>query len=164
MEDRTRTWKEGVNAGLLGAAGVAGWFLLVDYTSGTPLATPNVLGSALLSVLGPAAIYPMLVNVLAYTLFHVAAFVAVGCIVSAIVAASDRTPGVLVGLLLFFVVFEAGFYTLTLLLRGVTGVPQLAWHHIGIANLIAALLMGTYLWRRHPELADRVEGALSARL
>ena len=164
MEDRARFWKEGVTAGLLGAAAVAAWFFAVDLMSGTPLATPDLLGRSLLAVLGQGATFSLTANVLAYTLFHIAAFVAVGCIVSWIVAASARTPGVLAGLLIFFVMFEAGFYGLTLFLSRATGFGQLAWTHIGIANLLAAGLMGWYLWRKHPELADRVEGALSARL
>ncbi len=164
MDDGTRVWKEGAVAGLLGAAGVAGWFLVVDFMAGSPLATPDLLGRSLLAVLGRGATYPLATNVFAYTLFHVAVFVAVGCIVSWIVAASARTPGVLAGLLIFFVMFEAGFYGLTLFLSRATGLAPLAWTHIGIANLLAAGLMGWYLWRRHPELVERVEGALSARL
>jgi hypothetical protein len=164
VDDARRFWREGVTAGLIGAAGVAGWFFIVDLVAGTVFATPDLLGRSLLSVLGRGASFSPMANVFAYTLFHVAAFVAVGCIVAWIVEASARTPGVLVGLLLFFVVFQAGFYGLTLFLQSATGLAQLAWYQIGIANLIASALMGWYLWRAHPELADRVEGALSARL
>src|SRR5881398_1966295 len=39
--------QEGMLAGLIGAATVALWFLIVDALAGRPLYTPTVLGSAL---------------------------------------------------------------------------------------------------------------------
>jgi hypothetical protein len=164
MDGGTRIWKEGITAGLLGAAAVAVWFLLVDIVAGAALSTPDLLGRSLLSLLGDEVALSPMWNVLIYTVFHVAVFVVVGCVVSWIVAASAATPGALVGLLMLFVVFESGFYALTLFFSSDGGVRQLAWYNIGIANLLASVLMGRYLWRSHPELADRVEGALSARL
>jgi len=155
--------KEGTIAGLLGAAGVAAWFLAVDVIAGHPFATPELLGRSLFSVLGKGIALSAAGNVFGYTLVHVAAFIVIGLVVSAIVAASERTPGVLVGLVLLFAVFEVGFYGFTLFLSEASELGQLAWYQVGAANLVAAFLMGRYLWRAHPELADRVEGALSAR-
>ncbi len=164
MDDGKGFWREGVMAGLLGAAGVAAWFFVVDVAGGAVLATPDLLGRALLGVLGRPEGFSMLGNVVAYSLFHIVAFVTVGCAVSWIVASSARTPGVLVGLLLFFVVFEAGFYGLTLFLSRFSGLGSLAWYQIGAANLLAAGLMGWYLWHEHPELAARLESALASRV
>ncbi len=163
MERRT-VWKEGTVAGLLGAAGVAGWFLVVDFVSGTPLATPELLGRSLFSVLGKGIALSFAGNVFGYTLFHCAAFIAAGVIVSAVVKASEKTPGVLVGLVLLFAVFEAGFYGFTLFLSEASQLGSLAWYQVGAANLVAAVLMGRYLWAAHPELGERVEAALSARV
>lgn len=164
MDDGKGFWREGMVAGLLGAAGVAAWFFVVDLAAGAVLATPDLLGRALLGVLGRPDGFSMLGNVVAYSLFHVAAFMVAGCVVSWIVAASARTPGVLVGLALFFVVFEVGFYGLTLFLSRFSGLGGLAWYQIGAANLLAAGLMGWYLWREHPEVAARMESALSSRV
>jgi hypothetical protein len=163
--DHARVWKEGVVAGLLGAAGVAFWFLIVDLVAGAALATPEMLGRTLLSVLGKGIgdLHPM-ANVAWYTLFHVAAFVVVGVIVSAIVAVSERIPGVLAGLLLFFAVFEVGFYLLTLFLSRSEQFGSLAWYQIGAANLLAAALMGRYLWWQHPELPARAAKVLEGRV
>src|SRR5204863_4981813 len=47
--DFTKLYQEGLIAGLVGAATVALWFLLVDTVQGRPLYTPTVLGSALFS-------------------------------------------------------------------------------------------------------------------
>src|SRR5438067_2400125 len=41
-------YAEGIRAGLVGAATIAVWFLLLDTIAGRPLYTPNVLGTALL--------------------------------------------------------------------------------------------------------------------
>ncbi len=164
MDDRAQVWKEGMVAGTLGAAGVAAWFLLVDLLAGTPLSTPDLLGRTLLSILGREVHAAFAVNVLAYTAFHLAAFLAVGSLVSWIVAISERSPGALAGLLMFFVVSETGFHGLTLLLGTGSEVGRLAWYHVGAANLLASVLMGGYLWRRHPEVVARAEAALSARV
>jgi len=162
--DRSRVWKEGVIAGLLGAGGVAFWFLVVDLIAGAAFATPEMLGRTLMSVLGKGIDLSPMMNVAWYTLFHVGAFVGVGLVVSYLVAASERTPGVLAGLGLFFVVFEVGFYGLTVFLSRSEQYGTLAWYQVGVANLLAAVLMGRYLWREHPELAGRMEKVLAGRV
>lgn len=152
-------------AGLLGAAGVAFWFLVVDLMSGTAFATPEMLGRTLLSVLGKGVgAWSPAMSVLWYTIFHVVVFVGAGCLVSLIVALSERTPSVLAGLGLFFVVFEAGFYGLTVFLSQSEQFGALAWYQIGAANLLAAFLMGSYLWREHPELRARMTGVLEGKV
>src|SRR5207248_1564223 len=45
--DVTRLYQEGLIAGLVGAATVAVWFLIIDSIQGRPLYTPTVLGAAL---------------------------------------------------------------------------------------------------------------------
>ncbi|PYN49534.1 MAG: hypothetical protein DMD95_00925 [Candidatus Rokuibacteriota bacterium] len=45
--DVTRLYQEGLIAGLVGAATVALWFLVIDSIQGRPLYTPTVLGTAL---------------------------------------------------------------------------------------------------------------------
>lgn len=161
MTKQLSVWKEGTVAGLLGAGGVAFWFLLVDLVSGGPFATPILLGRTLFSVLGKGIDWSPMRYVIAYTVVHVAAFIAIGIIVATIVEASKRTPTVLVGLLLFFVAFEVGFYGLTALVSGGALLGALAWYQVGAANLVAAGLMGWYLWKRHPELPGRISTALN---
>jgi len=153
-------WKEGIIAGLLGAAGVAVWFLVVDLIRGEPLWTPATLGSATFSVLGKGIDWGTTQYVIAYTTVHVAVFLLIGLIVSWIIEASRRTPGALAGLLLLFAVFEVGFYMFTLLLAQPETIGRIAWYQIGAANLVAAGLMGWYLLRKNPELKSRMERAL----
>lgn len=161
MAARATVVREGMIAGLLGAAGVAVWFLAVDTLGGSPLHTPAVLGRAVLGVLGRGIEeHSMTFFVLGYTVLHVAAFVGVGIIAAMLFASSRRAPQFTAALALFFVVFETAFYFLSLMLSGTEALGTLAWYQIGAANLLASALMGTYLLRRHPEFAGNLAHAL----
>lgn len=159
----SRTLREGIVAGLLGAGGVAAWFFTVDLIAGRPLYTPGILGQALVAAIGYDKLAPAAVNVAVYTAFHVAAFVAVGVIACKLVEIAHRAPHVTIGLLLFFVVFEVGFYLAALISSHYDVVGSLAWYQIGAANLVASALMGGYIWRHHPELKTEIRLALDGR-
>lgn len=160
----SRLWREGIVTGLLGAGAVAAWFFVVDLLGGRPLYTPDMLGRALIAVIGYTGTPPMWVAVASYTAFHVGAFTAVGVVAARLVEISRRSPHVTVGLLLFFVVFEVGFYLVAMVASQFEVVGNLAWYQIGAANLLAASLMGAYLWRRHPELKSEITLALDGRV
>ena len=70
--------REGVIAGALGASVVAVWFLGVDVIAGHPLRTPELLGRALISVLGPLGAEGAFTYIAAYTVFHYVAFALIG--------------------------------------------------------------------------------------
>jgi hypothetical protein len=155
--------RDGITAGVIGATAVAAWFLIVDTIAGHPLHTPLVLGTALFSVLGPLGSEGSAVHILAYTVFHYAAFIVLGIIAAAIIHWADREPTVLAGLLILFVAFELGFYGLTALLAEFLPLGELAWYQVAAGNLIAAVLMGTYLWRTNPALREHFVEALDGR-
>lgn len=161
MEVPRRTWRDGITAGLLGAGGVAAWFLAVDLIAGHAFSTPELLGRAMLGVLGNgienhgAALY-----IVAYTIFHVAAFCVTGIVVSHLLMVSRRAPQLAAGIALSFAVFEVGFYFLALLLSSRNILGSLAWYQIGAANLVASVLTGGYLLKRHPEFAADLDHAL----
>lgn len=155
--------RDGITAGVIGATAVAVWFLIVDTIAGHPLHTPRVLGTALFSVLGPLGSEGSTVHILAYTVFHYVAFIVIGIIAAAIIHWSDREPTVLAGLLILFVAFELGFYGLTALLAEYLPLGDLAWYQVAAGNLIAAVLMGTYLWRTNPALGQHFAEALDGR-
>jgi peptidoglycan/LPS O-acetylase OafA/YrhL len=102
----------------------------------------------------------MLINAAAYTVFHVLAFVGVGVLASMLVHVSRRIPQIAAGFVIFFAVFEVGFYFLAMMISKPDILGALAWYQIGAANLIAAAMMGGYLWRRHPELGPTFEHSL----
>ncbi|HSH44637.1 MAG TPA: hypothetical protein VK966_02210 [Longimicrobiales bacterium] len=151
--------REGLMAGLIGAATVAVWFLAVDAVMGRVFFTPAALGSALFGGAGgPAAVDVTVANVLGYSLLHVAAFLATGLVFAAIITQSERYPSLLLALALLFVTFETLAIGLLVILAAWLLEVIPAWT-IAVANLIAAGAMGFYLWRKHPELSGKLRMA-----
>jgi hypothetical protein len=161
--DRHGTVREGVIAGLLGATGVAVWFLIVDTIAGQPFFTPRVLGEAVKSIVAPDAFLSPFVIVALYTVFHYAVFILAGIAIIALVHGSARHIGLLAGMVMLFVALQVAFYGFVLMLQLATPLEELSWYQIGAANVIAALLMGRYLWMKHPELTQRLDESLSGR-
>jgi hypothetical protein len=155
--------RDALYAGMLGAGAVALWFLGVDILGGRPLQTPEGLGRGVLGVFGLPTDGPMPGVVAFYTVFHVGAFIGIAAVVSAIVHVSERQPGVLAGAMILFVVMEVAFYGLSAALAESPVLGVLDWNRVATGNLVAALVMGTYLWRTHPLLQENLDLALSGR-
>ena len=155
--------REGVVAGILGASVVALWFLVIDVVRGRPLGTPAALGHAILHAIGLARSERMIAHVAAYTVFHYAGFILVGCVAALVLRRAESQPSLLAGAFLLFAVFELGFYFLTALIAEATSLGMAAWYLVAGGNLLAAIVMGVYLWRAHPGLGTRLDHALSGR-
>lgn len=152
-----RVVREGFAVGLIGAGSVAVWFLIVDLIAGRPLFTPAVLGSAAFQGLrDPAMVVIGAQAVGAYTALHLLLFLLVGLIAAAMVAEAEKSPQVLWLLAEFFFVFEFGFYAGVAIVFAPL-LAALAWINVAVGNLIAAVGMGYYLWRAHPELRARLQ-------
>jgi len=162
MAERHNTIREGIYAGFIGATVIVLWFAIIDLAAAHPFHTPDVLGAGLLSILGKPAMMPdtAMVRVVAYTIFHYAAFALVGIIIASIVHQSARTPAILAGFLIAFVAFELGAIGLTGLLAE-SSLGSLAWYQIFIANLLATAGMFFFMWRRHPDLRRDIDRALA---
>jgi hypothetical protein len=152
--------RDGVIAGVLGATAVAILFLGLDIIYSHPLATPAALGRGLLRVLGPQGSEGTATFVIVYTLFHFAAFIAVGLLVAAIVHWAQREASILAGAMILFVALEIGIYALSSALRESPFLGALGWAEVATGNLVAAIVMGTYMWRTHPELKQELDHAL----
>lgn len=150
--DEHRVVREGIIAGLIGAAGVAIWFLIVDTMQGQPFRTPAMLGSALLSIFGARGAEGTATFVVVYTLFHGVAFLAVGILLTFLVHHAENDPEVIAAIIVLFIIFELGFAGLVALLAESPTFGRLAWYQVAVGNAIASLAMGYYLWRRHPKL------------
>lgn len=155
-----KTVREGFIAGFLGATSIAIWFLIVDTVEGRPFYTPTVLGVGLLSVFGPRGDEGPVAQVIAYTIFHYGAFLGIGVLVSYIVHRAEKDDTVLAVALILFIALELGFYGLAAVLSQSRQFGSLAWYQVLVGNLIAAVAMGTYIWRTHPELRRELEHAL----
>ena len=150
----TALYQEGLVAGLVGAATIALWFLILDSLSGRPLYTPTVLGTALFRRGGTtplSEILPNLEMVLMFTWVHGLVFVAIGGIVARLLALAERQPSVGFGILMLFVFFEFRFIVAAMFFAEPI-LHALAWPAVLVANILAAAAMGGYFWLRHPNL------------
>jgi uncharacterized membrane protein YphA (DoxX/SURF4 family) len=152
---------DGIIAGLIGAAVIAVWFLIVDSVNGQPFRTPIALGHGLLDVFGPDDATDSAVTfVLAYTIFHFGAFMFVGLLAALIVHLAKQEPSILLGFVVLFVATEIGFYGFTGLLHEASSLKVLAWYQVMLGNLLAASAMGYYFWHTHRELRDEFRHSL----
>ena len=152
----SRTYAEGITAGILGAATVATWFFVLDVFSGHPFYTPNVLGNALfhrgVSTEELQKLPVSVEMVLTYTWVHFLAFCILGGLASKLLDLAERNVNVGFGILLGFVIFEFGFVFVALIFAEPI-LHALAWPAVLIGNFLAATAMGLYFWRHHPNLS-----------
>lgn len=152
LHHRHSLFREGVTAGFLGALVVAIWFFGLDLVRGHPLNTPNVLGQVILfQVRDPSIAVINASAVAAYTVLHFTTFIALGVIATALFHSAIHNPLARPALLMLFIVFESFFAGLTLMFSEATREMFPLWSVL-IANLLAAVVMGGYLWRHHPAL------------
>ncbi len=153
------TFREGALAGLIGAGVVALWFLVLDAVIGRLFFTPAALGSALfLGAQGPWEVQVTASTVVGYTFVHVAVFLAVGMVFTALAVQGERQASVLMALILLFVVT----LTLSMGLMAIVAswvLVELTWWAISIGNLLAAAAMGFFIRHRHPVLGRRLREA-----
>lgn len=155
LEEHT-VLREGLVSGLIGAAVVAVWFLVLDGLFRQPFFTPGALGSLLFhGAASPEEVRLTAATVWGYTVVHVAAFLLFGMVVSALVAQADRTPPFVFGVVLLGVVFEL-FFVVMVASLGTWVLDAFAWWSVLGGNLLAAVAMGGYLAARHPTLRQRV--------
>jgi hypothetical protein len=149
---------DGLFTGMIGALGVALWFLVLDIAAGRPLYTPALLGDVLLhgsqSAAREVTIAPL--QVAAYTAFHFVAFIAVGIVLSYMMSLFDRFPIMFFVLLVLFLFLQVGFFFMDLAL-GAQLLGRLQPWTVLVANVIAAAGMAFYQWKRHPSAIRGIE-------
>lgn len=137
--------REGAVAGLVAAAAVALFFLLVDLIAGEPMRTPSYLAGRALGLGDGENAGAGFVTI--YTIFHFAAFVVVGILVAALLGRMRVPPFTLLGLVVGVLLFDLTFYA-ALLARGVDILAYLGWPAFLAGNLIGGfVLMGWLDWR-----------------
>jgi hypothetical protein len=158
-----RVGREGIVAGLTGAASVAVWFLLFDAIQGAPFRTPAVLGQVIGAIVRsqpiPEAhsVAVTIAPILGYTIVHGLAFIVAGLIIALLVEGAEREPAMLLALLVFLTAFEVFFLALVVFLaRPLLGV--LTWWAILIGNFLAAISMLAYFFVWHRRLAGSLVG------
>ena len=149
MDSRSRYLREGIIAGLIGAAIVAAWFLIYDAARGQPLRTPALLGAAALQGLrDPSALVITAPLVAEYTAVHGLAFVLFGWIAAALLALADREPRLLFAFIMLFCCFEVFTFVMIEVLA-LWLLESIAWWTILAGNLLASGVMLGYFLRGH---------------
>jgi hypothetical protein len=144
--------REGVIAGLIGAAVVAGWFLALDWIRGDPLRTPELLGNALLRQ------PPGIPAVLHYTVVHGLAFILFGIVGAMLIAGAEHQPVFVFPLVILFTTFEVAFFGAVLIIAKWV-LDEVAGWQILVGNLLAAAAMLAYYFNEHRGLAHRMNEA-----
>src|SRR5438128_6910741 len=151
--------REGIVAGLVGAAVVAIWFFVFDLLRGRPFITPTLLGSMVFfGVKTPVGLDPALGPIVGYTILHGLAFIAFGIVAATMMAMSEREPTLFIGFVILFACFEVFFFGLLSVL-GQAAQAALVWWSVLIGNLLASVAMLWYLFRAHRALPRTLIGS-----
>lgn len=157
-----RLIREGAVGGVIGAALVAAWFLLVDALQGAPLRTPALLGAAVFQGLrDPQALEITAGAVVGYSILHGLAFVVFGILCALLVVASEREPALLLAFIALFACFSVFFLGLLwVLAEWLLG--AISWGAIFVGNLLAVGGMLAYFFLGHRALGQALLGSLGA--
>jgi hypothetical protein len=160
MASRQRSvLREGIVAGLIGAAVVALWFFVYDLARGRPFLTPTLLGSfVFFGVTTPTGLQPSLGPILGYTVLHGLAFIAFGIVAASLMAVSEREPALFIGFIILFACFEAFFFAILQVFRLSEG-GALVWWSVLVGNLLASVAMLWYFFRAHRALPRTLVGS-----
>jgi hypothetical protein len=151
LDNSHSVMSEGTDVGILGGLAVAIWFLILDTIAGHPFQTPSLLGQVVLfGDSTPDTGHLIFGAILVYTAFHFAVFALLGMGLVTLVHWGVRDSVVRYALLPVFLVFEVLFYGLLEVFSERTNELFPFWAVV-VANTLAALCMGLYLWNRHPD-------------
>jgi hypothetical protein len=143
---------EGIAVGLVGGAGVALWFLILDFVSRTPFYTPAALGSVLFyGAEGPQEIHRTFGTIWGYTVVHFVAFMALGALFVWMVDKVQNVPSRWLMVLMSFILLD-GLFAGTLMMVGQWVISSLGVWAVAVANVVAVVLMAMITWRTRPAL------------
>jgi len=151
--------REGIVAGVIGAAVVAIWFFVFDLLRGRPFLTPTLLGSfVFFGVNTPAGLTPAIGPILGYTVLHGLAFIAFGIVAATMMAMSEREPSLFVAFVILFAAFEVFFFGV-LSIVGDAVQAALVWWAVLVGNLLASIAMLWFFFRAHRALPRTLVGS-----
>jgi len=153
--DAARPYQEGIVAGLIGAATITLWCLLVDAVSGRLFATASALGAALFDGAMPIdSLQKTPVSMEMAMMFiwlRAMAFMAIGGVAAHLVSRVERNPSLGFGFALLGVVFGFAF-TIAGMLLAAPILKEQVWPVMLFGNLFGAVAMAGYFRQRHPRL------------
>jgi len=146
--------REGVVAGVIGAAAVAFWFLILDTIRGDALRTPRLLGNAMLGQTDPVG------AMISYTIVHGIVFILFGIAGAFLLSGAEERLVILFVFVVLYVAFEFFFFAAVLILARWV-LDELAGWAVMVGNLLAAPAMLAYYFTKHRPLVSRVAQALA---
>lgn len=161
MSMTNRIMKEGLVVGFIGFAAVALFYAAFDFLAARAfLFTVNLLGQAVFFGLRDPSVLmmPMAIDftaVVLYTILHLIVALAIGLFVAWLVAHLEGPPA---QARLAILLIVAGFLV-TIFAIGMVSSPiktLLPWWSVVVANVLAVVVAGAYLLRKHPGLGRRV--------
>lgn len=158
-ESQTRSaglFEDSILTGMIGAAVVAIWFLILDTARGQIFFTPSLLGSVIF--LGQSPEQVVSVNpyiIFAYTGLHGVLFLVAGFVIARMFSMFERNPQFGIVILMLFLLFESILFSAAAAifpnLIGTIGAIAVA-----CGNLFAAIAMFAFLIRRHPAAMNQL--------
>src|SRR5258705_12591158 len=158
MDSRSRYLREGIIAGLIGAAIVAAWFLLSGGARGPPLPTPAMLGAAgFQGMRDPSAVIITPGLVAQYTVLHGVVFALFGVLIAYLIVSAQTQPSRLLMVFIALMSFEVAFLAV-LMWWAHPVVTALGWWAILLANALAAGGMLVYFFVGYRSLGRTLLG------
>ncbi len=158
MASNSRYLREGIIAGIIGAAIVAVWFLIYDAARGRPFRTPALLGAAAFQgVHDPAGVPTAAHLVVQYTVLHGVVFAMIGVLIAYLIVSAQRQPSRLLLIFIVLMCFEVFFLAVVTWLAHPV-LNELTWWSILLANALAAAGMLVYFFVGHRALGKVLLG------
>ena len=158
MASHSRYVREGLIAGIIGAALVAVWFLIYDAARGHPFRTPALLGAATFrGVSNPVDVPTSAHLVVQYTVLHGVVFAMIGVLIAYLIVTAQRQPSRLLLVFIVLVCFEVFFLAVVTWLAHPV-LNELAWWAILLANALGGVGMLIYFFVGHRALGRALLG------
>jgi hypothetical protein len=158
MASNSRYLREGIVAGLIGAAIIAVWFLIYDAARGRPFRTPALLGAATFEGVRDPALVPTAAHlVVPYTVLHGVVFAMIGVLIAYLIFSAQRQPSRLLVMFIALMCFEVSFLAIVTWLAHPV-LNELGWWAILLGNALAATGMLIYLFVGHRALGRALLG------
>jgi hypothetical protein len=161
MASNSRYLREGIVAGLIGAAIIAVWFLIYDAARGHPFRTPALLGAATFEGVRDPALVPTAAHlVVPYTVLHGVVFAMIGVLIAYLIVSAQRQPSRLLVMFIALMCFEVSFLAIVTWVAHPV-LNELGWWAILLGNALAATGMLIYLFVGHRALGRALLGPWS---
>lgn len=142
---------EVLRAGVLGAATVWLWILLVGALYGAPLRLATLLGDGLAHIVRVAS-PPTWVAVVVFTIFHFVAWAGIAEVMVIVLRVARTTPAVLMLAAVVMILVLLALIGITMIFASGGLGSGLAWAGIYVGSILGLAVTAGYLLRWHPEV------------